>query len=365
MRGLRAALHLVRASDQQLNGTHTGQLPIAVGQAHASLDIGPATWDPAGNPLSAIVWADLLGSSLDQLPMSRTEAMMVPAVAKARHVVAPKIASAPLVVLRGDDELPEQPSWITRTDAIDDVSPWHRMLWTVDDLIFTGWSLWAANRGSEGQLLAASRIMRSRWSFDKGQVKVDGEPVPARSVILIPGPHEGIVNFGAVAVRHARELIQAASNAGKLPTPTLELHQTTDVQMTDAEIDAEILRWAQARQGVNAGVAWTSYGLEAKEHNSIDGALLIEGRNAAAVDIARIVGVAAAMIDATVPKASLNYETTQGRGLEHAEYGIEPYADSIAARLSLDDVVPRGQRTRFDISADLGAVQPTGPTVED
>ena len=95
------------------------------------------------------------------------------------------------------------------------------------------------------------------------------------------------------------------------------------------------------------------------------GHLLVEGRNAAAVDCARTVGVAAAMVDATVPKASLTYETQQGRGLEHTEYGVEPYAEAIAARLSLDDVVPRGQRMRFDFGTDLGAVQPTGQPVED
>jgi hypothetical protein len=322
--------------------------------------------------LESIVWHDLL-SDLN-LPTTRAEAMSVPAVAKARHVVAPKIAGYPLQrrqlvndpdtgEVLDDVQLPT-PTWVTRTD--NGTSPWHRMLWTVDDLIFTGWSLWRAGRGYAGELLTADRVGRGRWRFDDDyRVLVDDELLPDRECILIPGPHEGILTFGATAVRHARQLLDAAATAGHNPTPMLELHNTGERELTNDEIDALVERWATARRGLNGGVAYTNRAIEAKPHGSVDGHLLVEGRNAAAVDLARTVGVAAAMVDATVPKASLTYETQQGRGLEHTEYGVEPYAEAIAARLSLDDVVPRGQRMRFDFGTDLGDVQPTGQPVED
>lgn len=327
-------------------------------------------WTDRSN-LQTIVWADIFDQA--GLGLTRTEAMSVPAIAKARHVVAPKVAETPLRAFRYDKATDTDtelvgdafPGWVTRTD--DGVSPWHRMLWTTDDLIFTGWSLWAANRGSEGQLLTASRIAPARWKFDdQGRVLIDNSetPAPADKVILIPGPHEGILTFGRTTVRHARQLLAAAAVAGQTPTAHLELHNTGE-DLTDPEIDSLLERWGKARRGENGGVGYTSRTLELKEHGAIDAQLLVEGRNAAAVDCARIVGVAAGMIDATTPKSSLNYETQQGRGLEHTEYGVKPYMDAIAARLSLDDVVPRGQRVRFDIAEDLGDVEPTGPTQED
>lgn len=321
--------------------------------------------------LSTIVWAELLDG--EGIPTTRTEAMSIPAVAKARHVVCPKVAGYPLVHLRavtddagnvtGDEQLPT-PLWCTRTD--NGISPWHRMLWTVDDLIFRGWSLWKATRGFGGELLTATRIGSDRWEFDADyNVLVDAKPLPSDQAILIPGPHEGILTFGRRTIRHAQQLLSAAATAGHNPTPMLELHNEGDRELTDPEIDVLVERWASARRGENGGVAYTNRAISTKPHGAVDGHLLVEGRNAAAVDCARIVGVAAGMVDATAPKASLNYETQQGRGLEHTEYGVEPYAEAIAARLSLDDVVPRGTRIRFDLGSDLGDVQPTGPVVED
>lgn len=319
--------------------------------------------------LNTIVWADLLDAN--RVPCTRTEAMGIPAIAKSRHVVAPKVAGTPLRQIKFNadtrqDEPQPDPYWASRTD--DGISPWHRMLWTTDDLIFSGWSCWLTRRGTANELLAVSRLGMSRWSFDSdSNVVIDGKiPSNPSSYILIPGPHEGILNFGRTAIRHAAQVLRAATVAASTPNAQTELHQTDPtITLTDPEKQALRDDWVAARRGENGGVAFTSPGIEVKDHGSVEGALLIDGRNASAVDCARLVGVSAGMIDATAPKASLNYETTQGRGLENIEYGVEPYMDAIAARLSLDDVVPRGHRIRFDIAENLGPVEPTGPTVED
>lgn len=325
-----------------------------------------------GSSLSTIVWADLFDGA--EFPATRTEAMGVPAMAKARHVLCPKIAGYPLRAIRHDKETNtdtqiDDPTWATRTSGV--LSTWHRMVWTVDDLMFSGYSLWKAERGafSDGRpVLAFDRVNIDEWEINQdGQLLVHGSPVRGDDWVLIPGPHEGLLTFGRTAIRHARQLAVNALVASLTPSAQTELRQTValDTPLTDVEIDDLIARYASARTGNNGGVSFTSYGVEAVDHGSIDGALLIDGRNAAAVDMARLAGIAAAMVDATTPKSTLTYETTQGRGLEHTEYGVEPYAEAIAARLSMDDVTPRGTRVRFDFGSDLGPVQPTGPTVED
>ena len=74
----------------------------------------------------------------------------------------------------------------------------------------------------------------------------------------------------------------------------------------------------------------------------------------------------AAMADATNAGASLTYETTEGRNGQFIDWGVGLYMDAIAARLSMDDVVSRGQRVAFD-TTELRALAPapTGATTND
>ena len=334
----------------------------------------PSAFHPEPTDLTAIVWADLTG--VDSLMVNRAAAMAIPALARQRHLLVGTVARCPLVQLGPGESVPDhtdqaaytaflerQPTWTSRTDQ--EVSPYHRMLWTVDDLLFHGWSLWTAVRGyaaegqSRGPLLMADRLHPDRWEVDDftGSILVDGETVATDSVIAIPGPHEGILNFGSPALSRTIANLDAAANAARNPSAYLELHYTGDQDLTDEQIDAHRRRWAEARRGEFGGVAWTNKVLEVKEHGSHEAQLLIDGRNADAVDVSRLVSSPAAMADATNAGASLTYETTDGRNGEFLDYGVGLYMDAIAARLSMDDVVPRGQRIAFD-TTDLRSLSP-------
>jgi hypothetical protein len=195
---------------------------------------------------------------------------------------------------------------------------------------------------------------------------VDNTPVDSDTVVLIPGPHEGVLAFGARTLRIAAGLESATLGAVLTPIPGIDLHQTTDVALSDDEIDALIGRWVTARRGENGGVAFTSFGIDAKPVGATADNLLLEGRNGSAVDVARLASVPAASIDATTEGASLTYETTAGRNAELIDYGLAAYASAISGRLSQDDVMPRGSRVAFDFTDMLASVpDPTGPTLED
>lgn len=292
------------------------------------------------------------------MPMTRAEAMSVPPMARARHLIAGTTARLPIRAYRGDDLLPAQPSWIDRTDMPS--SPFHRMLWTVDDLLFEGWSLWLLDRGAGGEVLGAERVPFELWDFDEaGLVLIDNAyPRDPRRLCLIPGMHEGILQFARRTIRHASNLVAAADKAAETPTPNLELHQTNDAKMTETQIAALVKRWADARRGKNGGVAYTNQGIELKEHGAHAENLLIEGRNAAAVDIARSCGIPSSMIDAN-GGGSLTYQTIEGRNREFVDYGLAPYLASISARLGMDDISPRGTRIAFDLEEYLGGIPGT------
>lgn len=361
-----AALAEVVTGGESTPAASAALLPVSEVQS-------PMAPDPAGI-LNTIVWNDLVGAG--NAPLTRAAAMRIPAVARARHIIAGKVAALPLTVWRGGVQLQgaEEPSWVSRTDA-GGLPPYHRLLWTVDDLLFSGWSLWVRRNAAPtdgGLPLAMSRVALDRWRFTASATietrRADGTWRPAfqDEVVLIPGAHEGILNFGATSIREAGDLAKAAADAAANPAAYINLHYTGDEPLGKEERADLIATWAAARRGENGGVAYTNKYVEAKEMGTHEAHLLTEGRNAAAVDMARVCSVPAAMLDATNAGASLTYETTQGRNAELIDYGLSLYMDPITARLSMDDIVPRGQSVRFDTSSLRDpAPSPTGPVTED
>jgi hypothetical protein len=311
--------------------------------------------------------------------------MMVPAVARARHLTAGAIAGCPLTTWAGGVQTLPTPTWATATDGQLGAlpaerrralwlhagqSPWWRMLWTVDDLIFYGAAVWIVTQFEDsdpaGRPLRMARLPWSTWQVDEqGRITdPDGKPFPDNALRVFPGPHEGLINFAARTIRNASVLESTAADIARRPFRT-ELHQTTDIELTPAERSDLITRTRQALAD-NAGILFTNAAIETKDHPIDSADLLIDGRNAAAVDIARDVSIPAAMIDATTAGASLTYETTAGRNAEWIDYGLSLYMDAITARLSMDDVVPQGTSAAFD-TTDLTelSVPPTGAPRED
>jgi hypothetical protein len=323
--------------------------------------------DPGG--LAKVIASDVFG--LDEPPIStRAAAMRIPAIARARNLIVSSIARIPLEVADGPtgEALTDQPTWVYRTD--DGTSPQHRLAWTVDDLMFHGWSLWdKRQRDARNFPLTFPRVNHDRWRIDPdtNRVLIDEQPITdPRDVCLISGFHEGILSFGRDTLTDARNLYDIVRERLESPMPSIDLHQTGGADMSNGEVDALVSRWAAARARRRGGVAFTNKWIEAKAIDSGDAQLMIEARNAASLDLARMVGVTAGLIDATAPKASLNYETTTGRNAEFVDRDLALYMTPIAARLSLDDIVPRGQVVRFNMT-DFTAptLSPTGPDLED
>jgi hypothetical protein len=318
--------------------------------------------------LDAVVWADILGAEV--LPASRAEAMAVPAVARARHLTAGTAASLPLQVLTGATPVAPLPYWCQGSDgqlgdltaaeadrfAIEAQSTWHRMLNTVDDHLFYGESLWlATSLNAAGRPRTAARVPWDAW--DRVYVEetarytftdAGGDPIDPARVIYLPGPHEGILNFGQRTIRGATAMEASALDIARRPF-RIELHQETDVTLTPAERAELIASTRQALQD-NNGILFTNAAVKIVPHAIDSAELLIEGRNASALDVARDVSMPAAMLDATSVGASLEYATLTGRNQQWLDYGLSLYLDAIGARLSMDDVVPPGQRVVFDTS---------------
>lgn len=295
--------------------------------------------------------------------LTREVAMSVPAVARCRHLIVSSLASMPLRALDKNGLLAEQPRWLSATNGL--LPPQHRVGAMVDDLLFHGGSLLAVERGYGGAILDAVRVLPEEWSIDAdGRILVRGSEVDADSVVYVPGLHEGILSFGRDSIRTAKELERALAQRLSARLALVELHQTTDDELEDDEIDALLDGYIAARQDARGAVMYTPTGIDVRVHGeSPIGDGMVDVRNLSAVDIARLVGVPASMIDATGVAASLTYETTEGRNLQYYEQ-LSLYTTAIEARLSMDDVTPRGTRIRFD-RGNVGPIATTGVPTDD
>lgn len=280
-------------------------------------------------------------------PVTRSLAMSIPALSRARRLIAGSIARLPMIATLGGDDLAVQPEFLSRTDT--PVSPFHRMLWTIDDLIFYGWSLWALERDADGTVVSADRVPFDQWDFDgRGGVLYQGQLVDPDSICLIPGVDEGLITTGRATIRHAADLEQSAAKAARTPIAHTELHQTGGEPLNNSQISELVSAWVAARRSPDGAVSYTNPSIEVKTHGNYDAALLTAGRASAALDIARITGIPAILLDAASQDGTMRYSNVDARNTEFIDFCLAPLMSAVAARLGMDDVVPAGVAIRFD-----------------
>lgn len=344
---------------------HTGHMPIfdkltaPIARAVTGSMPLASPWQSAHpHHLDSIVYNDIFGKA-GRRHVSRNEAVQIPALSRARLLITSTIPRLPLKATNVETGEPaDVPYWLTHSRGT--VTPFHRMLWTVDDLFFYGWSLWSLERDPvSGDITSAARIPYDRWGFDdNGNIKVDDKPVWDDDVMLIPGVSEGILTYGAATLAEAIHLANAVQKAAETPSAHTELHQTNDAPMTEDEVRSLINSWAAARRGENGGVAFTSAGIEVREHGAPSEHLLINARNAVSVDVARHAGIPASMVDAYLSGSSISYANTSARMAELITFGLSPLMNSVTARLSQDDITPHGVAIEYDTTTVVDQLRP-------
>jgi hypothetical protein len=159
-------------------------------------------------------------------------------------------------------------------------------------------------------------------------------------VVLFFGPDEGLLVHGEETIRHAADLQRAAGKAAKHPAPYLDLHQTGGDPLTDTQIRGLVEAWVAAREADNGGIAYSNASIEVRAVGTFSEHLVIEGRNTAAVDIARHSNLPAELLDATGTGGTLTYQTSRDNDRRTIDYGIGGLMSAISGRLSQNDVHP-------------------------
>lgn len=324
-------------------------------------------WQQPQTSLTQIVVDDIFGDVTDLV--DRTNAMRVPAVRRGRALLVGGIADLPLVAYRGEQRVTKQPAWLYRSDRMD---PWHRIAFTIDDLIFYDCSLWGRSNGEDGSLIEAWHIPFDRWEVDAhNRILVKDatdtpRPVDSSEIIYIPGTGDGGLLSAPDTIRGARAIDRSWVARTRSPIPPTLFTQTEQGTVTPEEVKTLLNSWATARSNPEtAGVGFVPYGLQPNFPTiADDSAMFIEGRNAVRLDVANLLNIPASLLDGSTATASLTYVTTEGQKSSFHEQSLRYWTAPLEHRLSMDDIVPRGQRVRFDITFTT-QVAPTGEPGED
>lgn len=297
-------------------------------------------WAPE-NSLETITLSNL-GLLPEVLPVSRTAAMQIASVAKGRNLICTSVSRMPLIAL-ADGDPTETPEFLTQLEI--GVPNFITLSWTVDSMLFHGRAFWIITERNADQSPKHIRyVPESKLETQDGLlIKAFGQSVAARDVIRLDANNEGFLNFGAGVIREATEIETASREAGATPTPTIVLKGKQDLS-TD-EIKTLLSNWGSNRRKRGGSVSYVNESIEVQSLGKHAEDLLIDGRNQAALQVARALGLPAWAVDASVQGQSLSYSNQQSRNREVID-ALTGYMLSIEQTLSL--FLPSGIAVKFD-----------------
>ncbi|WP_064722252.1 phage portal protein [Paenarthrobacter nicotinovorans] len=295
--------------------------------------------------LETITLANLYGLTPDTLPVNRTSAMQIASIAKGRNLIATSIARMPLKATRNGSLATNQPTLLTQLQT--GTPNFITLSWTVDSMLFYGRAFWLiTDKSFDGRPLHVKYIPESQVETKDGQlVKAFGKTVSPSDFIRIDANNEGFLAYGAGVIREAQEIELAAREAGASPVPSIVLKQMEGNNLSQEEITALVAQWTAARRKRGGSVAYANKAIDVESLGQHAENLLIEGRNYAALQVARALGLPAWAVDATVAGASLNYSNQASRNRELID-ALTGFMTSIEQTLSL--FLPAGTEVKFD-----------------
>jgi HK97 family phage portal protein len=302
-------------------------------------------------------YQDAFFSPFNTFRVDRSSAMQVPAVARARNIIAGTIATLGLQAMNEvTGEHIEGRSLLKQPDpAIPLVVT---MSFTIEDILFHGRAFWLVLEVSpeDGRPTQARRIDPIRVTFTTDLTTqeiingfyLEGNLVPATgvgSLIMFSGIDEGILNRGGRTISTALKLEEAVQRMASEPNPTMVL-KNSGVDLPPEQVSSLLAQWKQAR--ATRSTAYLSGPLDVTTFGYDAGQMqLTESRLNTASEIARMCNIPAWYINAETASATYSNVSHERRTL--VDMSLKPYMHCVSERLSMNDITPRGQVVHFDL----------------
>jgi phage portal protein BeeE len=143
-------------------------------------------------------------------------------------------------------------------------------------------------------------------------------------------------------------LERAAKHYAEEPLPTIILKNNTGADLPPAKVQAILDAWKTGRGLRTTAYVNAALDVDHTGFSAVD-LQLTEGRQQAVLEIARVTGVPHGLLAASPQGATLTYRNIEGEN-QQALQAMQGYLVAIEQRLSGDDVCPRGQSVRFDLT---------------
>lgn len=286
--------------------------------------------------------------------ISRSSAMQVPAVKRARDLICGSLGSLPLE-LSGPDRRNVPSSLFEQPEP--DRTPVWTLSKTVEDMLFDGIAWWRITaRDWRGYPTSVRRLQPRTVNVRKdGKVYVSkggqhsgmaAEWVEDKDLIRFDSPNEGLLTAGARAIRTCLKLESAASKYAE-GAPPVDWFESDD-PIDDPQ--ALVSDWQTARKTNTTG--FVPWGVRYKRDGWTPEQLqMAEARQHAVLEIARLTGIDAE--DLSVSTTSRTYANQFDRRKAFLDFTLGPFMTALEQRLSMNDVCPRGYRARFDLDTFL------------
>ena len=299
-----------------------------------------------------------LGFTAFQLPtVFRADALSVPAVSRARNLIASTIAGLPIFNYAADGTEIDRLPWMIQPEA--DTPRMTTLSYTVDSLFFYGRAYWQVvdqyQEDGRPRLFEWIDPTRVGFRFNTEGTKIidydiEGKVTPRTGIgrlIVFTGSEEGLLARAGRTIRTAVELERASLTYAETPAPSMVL-KNSGVDLPKDQVESLLNRWKESRTNratayLNASLDFQAVGFSPKDM------ALVEAREYIVQDLARATGIPAWYLGADTG-SSMTYSNLTSSRRDLIDFCFQPYVHAIEQRLSMRDVLPGGQHIAFSFT---------------
>ena len=311
-----------------------------------------------------VISTPMLTSLVPAQSITRELALEVPSVVRARNLISATIAAMPLNLYRKStgEEL-SKPVWMDQP-AINQPRA-VTIAYTVDSLLFYGWSIWLikSRYQEDGRPASYEWIPNTRvtpFYGDSQGTLIEGYYIDQvfysnDDVVTFQSLNDGILTSGARVLRAALDLEIASSIAASTPMPTGYI-SNSGADLDPKEVQGLLAAWKQARSQRS-----TSYLTSTLSYNPVSYSpkemLYTEAKQDYSTQVARLCSIDAFYLSADANN-SMTYSNLLDSRKQFVSLTLQPFICAIEDRLSMNDVTALGNEVRFDLDASFLRANP-------
>ncbi len=295
---------------------------------------------------------------------TRQRAMSVPAITRARDLLASVIGCTPLKMYNEiwnpvDRELEQieiaPRSWLRRLDPALPNST--LFAWLFDDLFFTQRAFLAITARTADGFPSAFQRMPSAMVLTQDQagpvffapskqIMFSGLPVDHRDVVQFISPIQGLLYTSPNAVLTSLKLEGARLRSAANSLPNGVLRQVGGEPLSAEELQ-QLSQSFEAARLTNTVAALNEFVTYTETTTDPSKQMLVEASEYQALEIARLANCPPYLLG--VATGSYSYQNSTQARQDLYMFGAKLFMDCISETLSADNVLPRGTYVKFDI----------------